>query len=61
MGVWDALVIGICMQLLKECADIPILGVCLGHQALGCAHGAEVVHAPEPIHGRLRCVLWHKN
>ncbi|OWM70180.1 hypothetical protein CDL15_Pgr026030 [Punica granatum] len=45
--------IGICLQLLLECSDIPILGVCLGHQALGYVHGAEVVHASEPVHGRL--------
>lgn len=45
--------IGICLQLLLECKDIPILGVCLGHQALGYVHGAQVVHASEPIHGRL--------
>ncbi|KAL3682963.1 hypothetical protein R1sor_000985 [Riccia sorocarpa] len=45
--------IGVCLQLLKECSDIPILGVCLGHQALGAVHGAKVVHAPEPVHGRL--------
>lgn len=45
--------IGICLELLLECRDIPILGVCLGHQALGYAHGAQVVHASEPVHGRL--------
>ncbi|GFP82826.1 aminodeoxychorismate synthase chloroplastic [Phtheirospermum japonicum] len=45
--------IGICLRLLLECSDIPILGVCLGHQALGYVHGAHVIHAPEPIHGRL--------
>ncbi|KAM7504443.1 hypothetical protein LguiB_003347 [Lonicera macranthoides] len=57
--------IGICLRLLLECKDIPILGVCLGHQALGYVHGAQVVHASEPIHGRLSeiqhngCQLFH--
>ncbi|KAL8051804.1 hypothetical protein ABFX02_06G172300 [Erythranthe guttata] len=57
--------IGICLRLLHECRDIPILGVCLGHQALGYVHGAQIIHAPEPIHGRLSdiehngCGLFH--
>jgi para-aminobenzoate synthetase len=57
--------IGICLRLLLECKDIPILGVCLGHQALGYVHGAKVVHAAEPVHGRLSeiqhngCQLFH--
>ncbi|KAK1268457.1 Anthranilate synthase component II [Acorus gramineus] len=46
--------IGICLHILHECEDIPILGVCLGHQALGYVHGARIVHAAEPVHGRLR-------
>ncbi|KAH9703652.1 Aminodeoxychorismate synthase [Citrus sinensis] len=45
--------IGICLRVLLECWDVPILGVCLGHQALGFVHGADIVHAPEPVHGRL--------
>ncbi|XP_044956771.1 probable aminodeoxychorismate synthase, chloroplastic isoform X1 [Hordeum vulgare subsp. vulgare] len=45
--------IGVCLRILCECGDIPILGVCLGHQALGLVHGAKIVHAPEAIHGRL--------
>ncbi|PWA43083.1 aminodeoxychorismate synthase protein [Artemisia annua] len=57
---------GICLKLLLECGDIPISDVCLGHQALGYVHGAEVVHAFEPVHGRLSeiqhngCSLFHE-
>ncbi|KAK3257954.1 hypothetical protein CYMTET_32973 [Cymbomonas tetramitiformis] len=45
--------VGLCLPLLRECPNLPILGVCLGHQALGFVHGASVVHAPEPVHGRV--------
>jgi len=44
---------GVCMELVEELlGDIPIFGVCLGHQALAQALGAAVVRAPEPVHGR---------
>ena len=44
---------GICLDLLANApADLPILGVCLGHQAIGQAYGGEVIRAKALMHGK---------
>lgn len=44
---------GISIQLIRELGkEIPVLGVCLGHQAIGEAFGGKVVHAKELMHGK---------
>ena len=44
----------ISLGIIKEFrADLPILGVCLGHQAIGEAFGGTIVKAPKPMHGKL--------
>jgi para-aminobenzoate synthetase component II len=45
---------GASVQVIRDCADagLPMLGVCLGHQALGEVFGGTVTHAPELMHGK---------
>ena len=48
---------GISLDLIRELGPhIPILGVCLGHQAIAAALGGNIIRAPEPVHGRTSLV-----
>jgi para-aminobenzoate synthetase component 2 len=49
---------GNCVAIVRSCAQsgVPLLGVCLGHQALAEAYGASVLSAPELLHGRASLV-----
>ena len=46
---------GISVEIIKT-IEKPILGVCLGHQAIGVAFGGEIIKANEPIHGKLSLI-----
>jgi len=49
---------GVCMDVVRECAGTtPILGVCLGHQAIAAVYGGVVDRAPELLHGKTSTVM----
>ena len=56
---------GICLELLKANAKlknpIPVLGVCLGHQAIGEAFGAKVIESGNPVHGKISKIMHDKS
>jgi anthranilate synthase/aminodeoxychorismate synthase-like glutamine amidotransferase len=52
---------GVSVEVIRRLGGvIPILGVCLGHQAIGQAYGGHIVRAPKPIHGKASSVT-HNN
>ncbi len=49
---------GVSLQVIEKApAGVPVLGVCLGHQAIGQAYGGKVVRSKEPVHGKTARIL----
>lgn len=51
---------GLSCEIIRQCGPtLPILGVCLGHQAIGQVYGGKVIRAPEPMHGKTS-LIYHR-
>ncbi len=49
---------GVSLKAIEEAPEgVPVLGVCLGHQAIGQAYGGKVVRAREPVHGKTARIM----
>ena len=48
---------GISLDIISDCYDIPILGICLGHQCIAMSYGGRIVSSIEPMHGRQSQIL----
>ena len=44
---------GICLDIVKKNKDVPILGICLGHQSIGQSYGGSIVQCKEIMHGKI--------
>ncbi len=53
---------GICLPMVKYASEhnLPLFGVCLGHQSIGQALGGDVIRAPAPLHGKVSKIT-HRN
>jgi anthranilate synthase/aminodeoxychorismate synthase-like glutamine amidotransferase len=47
---------GVSMELIERATGLPLLGICLGHQALAAVHGGRVVRGREPVHGKTSAI-----
>jgi anthranilate synthase/aminodeoxychorismate synthase-like glutamine amidotransferase len=49
---------GVCLDAIREFSGkVPILGICLGHQAIAAAFGGEVIHAKRLMHGKVSSII----
>jgi len=53
---------GICLDLINKCKSLfPILGICLGHQAIGQAFGGKIIQCEEIMHGKIDAIFHNHN
>ena len=48
---------GICLDLISKNQNLPILGICLGHQSIGQAYGGKIVECEEIMHGKIDNII----